>query len=303
MRHIKNYIFETTTDTELLSHILIDYHSKADYYIYERYGMFDSCENLSRYIWSKVLGALKNNKTHIKFNICDDPLFDSVEIEIHNDNLGDANIDYSKSIFKDKSIELIYMNVSNNSEEEMISHELTHLYNYKKQVLDKGITSFEDLFKSKEYSMYSQYRNGKNVGDRFIRQCLYLLNGYEKNAFISQMKMEVLKNKKQVESPSDVLDIIKKTNIYKMYNYIYEVVQLFYQHKLDESILKQITDSYNEINNTNKDNDQIFKELSSKSRKVFNKLTKLMPKICMEYLEHPHIYERASKNFIKEIEI
>ena len=110
--------------------------------------------------------------------------------------------------------------------------------------------------------------------------------GYEKNAFIAQIKGELSKYKENIKGPNDALEILKKSRIYKAYKLLDYQINMYFDNKLDNNDIKEIENAYIKITQEKKTTNQIFKTLRNLSKKTLKKLDTQLPKMCIENLNN-----------------
>ena len=288
MKTLQEFIKES-----LLQHIVLEL--KDEDIIYERYGVYDGCNELINFIINKIDGDENliiqyNEVKHLK-NIVFDVLhinltkssFSNTNYKIYND---ENNINPDAKRFYKVHLEIFYLNKIDLKS--LLSHELTHIFNdYKIQCL--GYKTFFDIFNTEEYKLSKQFIN-KNIPVNFRQFCraLYLLNDYEKNAFIAQISNEIDEIKKNykdknIKNANEIYFIIKETQIYKAYEEVGKFIDLFYKNELSENICERIISEWKRIKNINHITiNQIFKELKNKFIKTKNKIESLIPKKIAE---------------------
>ena len=115
------------------------------------------------------------------------------------------------------------------------------------------------MIKNIDYDRMRDF-NAHNVPSiiRELRRSLYILQPYEKNSFVSQLIANIKKlmetneiEEKQKLTSSEILDYIRKTDIYKAYKDISILISLYKNGELSESEIKSIEDEYNKIYKTN----------------------------------------------------
>ena len=141
---------------------------------------------------------------------------------------------------------------------DVLVHELTHAFNNYNLIIH-GASSIYDMIKDIDYDrMRDFYAHNVPSIIRELRRSLYILQPYEKNSFISQLIANVkeLIEKGEIEekrnlTSSEIMDYIRKTDIYKAYKDISILISLYKNGELTESEIKSIEDEYNKIYKTN----------------------------------------------------
>ena len=100
-------------------------------------------------------------------------------------------------------------------------HEITHAYqdyNLRK----KGSSLSVNINKRVDYSKLSdEYINSGDYHIRYMAKILYLLNGYEKGAFISELKMSL--KGRHFDTVDEVMDYLKGTDTYFQFEKVIDV--------------------------------------------------------------------------------
>ena len=127
-------------DKLLIEHLSIEYRYNLNYpetLIFEKYGIYDGCENLAIYLNKKVKNKLINGNIKEKFTICKNDLkqfknifFDSLTVIIKKSN--EVSGGYVAKSKYDSNI-IINLNVDtrikNDNYIDIFIHELIHAYN------------------------------------------------------------------------------------------------------------------------------------------------------------------------------
>lgn len=297
MKSFKEYLEES-----LLKHIAIELQDKD--FIYEKYGLYDGCKELAEFILTKIKENSNKNKIIIKykdisnienviFDILTINLFDSNEITAEYDLDKYPTIDENTKRFDNCYLNIYGLNNRVGSKwkqlKYILEHELTHIYNdYNLQI--KSLKSFLDIFQNDEAYLKSKsyiFDNHKNLKQQ-IKKAIYLLNGYEKNAFIAQLvgqiddiKKEYLKTHENVNG-NLILKEIKHIDIYQGYEDIQYLIELYDKHKLFKRDIQNIEDQWFETTNQKLDIDKIFEIIKKKFIKVKNKIESYIPKKIAE---------------------
>ena len=162
-------------------------------------------------------------------------------------------------------------------------HELTHAYNNYIMILK----SDNGYIKTSKSVLYQNIQKSSSNDNEFLlKKALYLLLGYEKNAFFAQIKDELSQNKEQIKTPYDALNVLKKSLIYQSYKNLDKQINDFFDNKLSENDIKEIETAYIKITQEKKTANQIFKTLRSLSKKTLKKLDNQLPKLCIENLNN-----------------
>ena len=316
MQKIEEYLKES-----LLKHIALEL--KDEDIIYEKYGEYNGCSELSEYIYNKlkennfnsieiVYNEVKDienivfDKLYVMFNESEDDIINyfipsKYDKQILRDNgLNDNYEEYSiinkdTSRFKCCLIVLYTKSFRNTKIKSILNHELNHMYvDYKLQL--QGLKSFFELFDNVSYKRTTEYNQHKHpLKARQLENALYLMNGYEKNAFISQICSEIRELKKSDKyycngklDANKIYDTIKELNIYKSYMEIGNFINDYDNDALTRKEKEIIIDEWKNIYNENLPLDQIFKKLKRKFIKTKQKIESIIPKKIVEEYRDIH---------------
>lgn len=301
----EDYLIEDYIDYNILQHLAIEYKENNLYsrrrIILEKYGIYDGCEELAKFIFNKIekegidnqyvfdSNDLKSFK-NIFFNkiIIDiDPTDDSGAEYIDNESLND-------DFLFDEVIIYIYQYENHlNKIKELLMHELTHAYNNYMMLL-KGNDGYIKAAKSILYQNIQ--KDATNDDDFLLKKALYLLLGYERNAFLAEIKDELSQHKEQIKGPNDALKVLKNSQVYKAYKKLDIEINSFFDYKLSDKRIKEIETAYTKITQEKKTANQIFKILRNLSNKTLKKLDRQLPKLCIENLNNIVITDDTCMN-------
>ena len=261
MKTIVDYINE-----RLLSHTKI--------YLNESRGIFDGCYDLAIFLNEKITRAISKNKNYIEIDkksiedvIKQKMFFEKISLLI--DRTSDIftaryrldNVNLSDSgLLEDVCIYIGVKEYSRYRENyvSILVHELTHAFNNYNLIIN-GASSIYDMIKNVDYDRMRDF-HAHNVPTiiKELRRSLYILQPYEKNSFISQLIANIKKlmetgeiKEKHNLTSSEIMDYIRKTDIYKAYKDISILISLYKNGELTESEIKSIEDEYNKIYRTN----------------------------------------------------
>ena len=261
MKTIVDYI-----NDRLLSHTKM--------YLNESRGIFDGCYDLAIFLNEKITKAISKNKSYIEIDkksiedvIKQKMFFEKISLLI--DRTSDIftaryrldNVNLSDSgLLEDVCIYIGVKEYSRYRENyvDILVHELTHAFNNYNLIIH-GASSIYDMIKDIDYDRMRDF-HAHNVPSiiRELRRSLYILQPYEKNSFISQLIANIkelmetgeIKEKHNLTS-SEIMDYIRKTDIYKAYKDISILISLYKNGELSENEIKSIEDEYNKIYKTN----------------------------------------------------
>lgn len=300
MRNIVDYIEQTEQDSfineSLLSHIAIEYKvndiSEGSRIINEKYGIYNGCEELVDFI---VKDIFNHDNLDYQFEYNRDTLKDIKNIffkKLIIDIDTSAEEEYGEcddnlSIDKDLLVDEIWINIyekkpNKHSIKGTLMHELTHAYNNYMMLL-KCNNGFIDAARSDMYRNIIDVRGGNT--ERDLKFILYFLLGYERNAFIGQLKSELESHRNKINTPKDALEILKKCPIYKTYLRVDNTIRYHLTNSKDSDLIANI---YKEITGSDKNESslKILKRLKSQSDKALKKLNTIIPKLCVENLNN-----------------
>ena len=286
----------------LLTHIAIDYILESHQYeLFEKYGVYDGCKELVDYIINKVIKKYKQNYTLIKedlnkenfkkfTNIFFDKLIITIKISNNTSNGGYIN-DKNKNLNKDHIFDYIEFEFNINKDKfehdlrSLLYHELTHAY----QEYCMLLANKDNLYNSLEKQHYDKLLNGKKSYDnikQIISDVLYHINKTEQNAYISELRSDLENNKDKINGPQEALNIIKKSivyqNIIQAKNILYGLTNNSYSNEVQDKIYNV----YRELNECNWTNNKIKKKLINQIDKYILKVEKIIPKMCLDFLEN-----------------
>ena len=273
-------------DKLLIEHLSIDYKYNLNYpetLILEKYGIYNGCENLAIYLNKKVKNKLINSNKE-KFTVYKNDLknfknvfFDSLTIIIKKSN--EVSGGYVAKSKYDSNITInlnVDTRIKNDNYVDIFIHELIHAYN--DYLL--SINGIQSLFKISNTDFY-KYISKHN--EYLLKHALYFLNNYERNAYIGQLKAELIKNKDIINNPIDALKAIKKSEIYQSYAIIEQIINKF--ENLDNDGKRKLDEISNKISNGKYATfESLIKTLKSKYYKSINKITKTISKMSLDFL-------------------
>ena len=195
-------------DFSILQHLAIEYKENHLYsrtrVILEKYGVYDGCEELAKYI----VKLAKKDGYHTVVKLAKDNLQDfkniffeniTVNIDTSEDNGAEYidNEELNKDLLFDEVVINVFLTKQYISElQSTLMHELTHAYNNYMMLL-KGNRNYINVAKSTLYKNIVSFPEKINA-EYHIKRAMYFLLGYEKNAFISQIKAELENNKDKI---------------------------------------------------------------------------------------------------------
>ena len=300
MRKFSEIIYNNKSLEDVLyEHFKISYHMisySLNHVILEDAGLY---KNISQIIKS-ILDEIKKNPTSKTYVINDfnDFFIDKIKIEFIKEDYDDAKSTIPIFLNDKKHLDIIYIKlyvvrknlVTYSIIKELLIHEIQHAWEkYNRMLKNPNTRSDEIFFKSELYNKISNFKDGENVGARFVRQVLYLMTGYERNSFISQIYAEIMDE--EIDNPNELLKRLKTSNIYNKFIYFNNWVYAYYDNVLTNELIDNIVNEYNYIHKTDKNEKEVFKHLSKICNKSINQLEKTLPKMCVKKLNEKFIKE------------
>ena len=298
-------------EEQVLSHLAIEYKindvGEGKKIINEKYGIYNGCEELADYIVDDIFNSKELDNQFVYH--CDDLqeikniYFNKLIIDVDTSaDCGgecDDNIHINKNLKIDEVFINIYLLKPTKSEVKgILMHELTHIYNnYIMQL--KGNMNY--IKTSGSYMYKNIIDTNCGVTEREIKQVLYFLLGYERNAFIAQLKSELDTHKNKIKNPLDALKILKQCKIYNAYIRTYNTIQYYINYSKENKESELIANIYKQIigiENSNETTQKILKRLKAQSIKAIKKLNSIIPKLCVENLNN--IKWRRELNLLNE---
>ena len=291
MKTINQYIQlfnQTIFEQELLSHLAIEYYFNCclnEDIILEKYGTFDNCIKLAKFIDNKIVKTIKSDKNIIIYkksdftnNGFDNLFFNSLIINLYKDSNNYMEYDLTNTTYNDTIDKLViniyYNNYKKEENLDLIVHELTHAY-IDNELRKNNNDLYSKLSKSKTYKRIIKLSN-------VTEQILYMFHTLEVNSFIAQIKAELEKHKSKIKTPQNALNVLKKSVVYQGYVNIENII-------LNNDFTDELSKEYNRINDTDYSTNKVIKILKNNSKKINNKLYRLLPKMCIEYFDNDEI--------------
>lgn len=290
MKSFTNYInndFETTLE----EHFFVEYAIKESlnysiYKILEKYGSYNGQINLVYFLAKHIYKSYKSEYVFHKNDLNDFPniFFDKLIISIsENDNgylVNKSTFNKESKLF-DKVVINLYDKEINDYHYivETLVHELLHAYNEYQSYLSNSKIKIKELIDKDTYkkTIFSIY-NGSEFPKFVCKKILNVLKKFEQNAYLSEL------NVVKFSSYKEAYQSFKQSPIWIMYLSLWNyLIELNTNGTIkDKELLKN---EYNEINNSEKSFDYIFKKLNSQFIKVFRKIEKTIPKIVYKKYE------------------
>lgn len=285
----------------LLTHIAIDYILESHQYeLFEKYGVYDGCQELVNYIIKKLKSKFKQGLTSFTLDILgkniknfNNIFFDKLIIDIkisNNISNGGYITDKDIKLNKDNKIDIIEIkyNINKNKFENdlrsLLYHELTHIYqNYCMILTNK---SFYDLLDNQHYVNFIKGKMSNNNVKQIISDVLYHINKTEQHAYISELQSELENNKSKIHGPQEALNIIKNSVSYKNIIQSKEILYGLINNSYSKELQEKIYNIYRELNECDWTDNKIKKKLINQIDKYISKVEKIIPKMCLDFLEN-----------------
>lgn len=231
MGNLKNVIYE-----DLKSHIFIEYFYGTDKAfiseqlikcrekLFESYGLFNGCNEIAQKVYDTIKSFPKSNVLYVPVG---HKFVDVIKLTIIYIGYDGAMYEPNKcEVDENGHFKVLSISIDSDlikSHKKLfgsIMHELMHAYqDY--NLIQKGYSLKSQMM---NYGYYSnnigQYEND-NIKD-MISWLLYYLNGYERSAYVSDIRGQLEACKKVFNNISEIVDYIKNTDTYFNYEVIFQ---------------------------------------------------------------------------------
>lgn len=172
-----------------------------------------------------------------------------------------------------------------------LMHEMLHAYNNYKSYLTNAKFNLTDLT-NKNSSYYKTIFAGSASIENICKRILNNIRQWEQNAYISELSVELEKNKFDInkynttqEAYKAAYEIFKNSDTWTQYSSLWAyLIELNNQNKNSSDRLKFQT-TYNQINDSNLTFNQIYKKLDGLFNKILKKIESKVPKIFYDYYQ------------------
>ena len=306
MKNLKDIIYE-----DFRSHVFIEYFYGNDKAfikeqlikdrkkLFESYGLFDNCTGIAQKVYNTIKSFPKSSILHVPVG---HKFVDVIKVTITSDNENGASYQPNKcEVDNNGRFNVLVINIDKSlikSHKKLlgsIMHELMHAYqDY--NLIQKGY-SLKD--RMTDYGYYSN-EIGKYEDDEIkdtVSWLLYYLNGYERGAYISDIRGQLEGCRKVFNNISEVIDFIKNTDTYYNYEVIFQYGKQILgitDSDVKNTVLKYFNDLSlkkepnveNIINTTKKfkDYDMLRRWLKNRLSAVKRKFETVIPKMAYDYL-------------------
>lgn len=129
----------------------------------------------------------------------------------------------------------------------LIAHELTHAYDYLQYAKETNENPLYSLIRNNYANLAQNKMNPKNETIFSMANVLYHLNKTERNAYIAQIKQELLNRKTELTDWQTILKLIKTTESYKKFLYLQEQISIFAYDIKDEKTQNELIGYLNNL--------------------------------------------------------
>lgn len=260
----------------------------------ESYGVFDGCYELAKEIYNNIKEmSLKSGESRVlNLHIKNCKWIETFEIMVYYNENSNTGAAYNTSSQIVKSVNntrkylplKISVNLASNNIVINLMHELTHAYeDYNRKINDKPSIT--------DKALENGYYFNKSVGNyenekKYISYILYYLNDFEINAHLSQLKGELQNCGVYFISIEQIIDFLKRTDVYKRYDRIKEYIDFFSNisdEKSQSIVLSWVSDLSNLKFRTYRN---FVNYINKKYNKIERHMNRFIPKIAYEYLDY-----------------
>ena len=269
--------------------------------ILEKYGSYIEQKELLIDLTKELYNIIRNNEPENTIQLDKKDLneysnifFSSLIIHLTNKTgyaPKESNYLASDKIF-DKIV--IYINVDEYFEYtdilKCLMHEMLHAYNNYKSYISNAEFNLTELT-NKNTSYYKTIFGGSISVENICKRILNNIRQWEQNAYISELSVELENNKFDInkyntaqEAYKAAYEIFKNSDTFVQYSTLWSYL-INLNSKGNEKDKKEFEDTYNDINNTLKTFNQIYKKLDGLFNKILKKIESKIPKIFYDYYQ------------------
>lgn len=311
MKSLSEYIFKSTTQDNIPIGLLDDHFylefAFSSYkfqdigsYINEKYGTYDGEVDfvliLSEYIVKDLQESdsfsYKLNKEDLEEVGFKNIFFKEIIIKIGNSYItgfNDNNIKYDKT---GKLFETVIININSkdyndfDSLTKVLTHELTHAWEEYGRYINNSELKLSEL--TNNSSKYKDYIASDSItnGEKICKTVLYFLTNFEINAYMSELSTILRKENLKIKDYNDALEHFKNSDVWTNYSRVLVTLE-----NLKEEYKEDFKNYYNKINNVSLTYNKIQKKLLDTCKKVFNKMSTLIPKIYYDWYSENKVSE------------
>lgn len=295
MNTLRNFIVDDEICEDIIKRIY--FHTCIEFklchnlypYIVENYGKFDNAGLVVKHIIDELQNHFESQKIDCKD---DNVYFRYIDIQINNQQNGYASyIEY-----KDNTIFInLFCKSLNDFKNDIdqyvkvIIHELLHGYEDYNRIKNTGQGIF--AYYNDKYKNSFNNINSRNDVIFWISRCNYFLSDQERNAYLSQLELDIEKIFKDEHitienfNYSDFKNKLKETDIWKEYFDLSIFILKLYNSTWNNEQIQYVEHIWNDLYKENKTFNQIKKELYNNWRKFEKKFEQLVPKIVCRHIE------------------
>lgn len=285
------------TSEKLLNHINIDYK------LYENAGLYDGIEDLSRFLTNKIKShqeynfTLEYNYNDIQLRKFNNIFFSKIIIKCernkHNNNYGEyipnEEIDFNQTINKFNYIRInLSLSIKHIAQEvyRILLHELTHAWDDYNSYKNKT-TSLKTVLSNNYNNILKVLDTSKNSYDEIIGKILYFLSDIELNAFMAEIAGYLYDtlDSNTIDNPHKAVEILKNSDLYKNYKNIGSILNSISETSDYEEFKNELTNTFNDVNNTDYSTNKVLKILINKYIKIMRKIESNIGKLCVRYVK------------------
>ena len=225
--------------TDLITHLFIEayfnrkgllteehfLYGKERKQLFESYGVFDGCEEAAEEILDVIQSHLQKNGNGNATVYCypESLSFFTEEVVIRlSEDFRYCAYSHGSSNFNDKDgrFSFIYLKINPKLERSTLlvalMHELTHAYqDYNLRIKGSSLTQ---VAKKEGYPKTARYMSmGRDDMIGEVSRVIYLLNQFERGAYMAELSGMLMTNKHKFSSISEVIEFIKGTEVYNFY--------------------------------------------------------------------------------------
>lgn len=294
MIELSNYILENDLEEDIIKrlyfHTCVEFKLEHNLYPYvvESLGKFDNAGKVVKHI----IDVLKNNfESQVIDCTNDNVYFKYINIELNTDENGYGGyLEFkNNTVYLEIGATKEYFNENIDKYVKTIVHELLHAYEDYNRIKNTGQGIF--AYYNNKYENSFNNLNSQNDIKLWISRCNYFLHDQERNAYLSQLEIDIesiFKNEHiTIENfnYTKFKDKLKETDIWKEYFKLSIFILKLKNSKWSNEQKKYVEDIWEQLYNENKRFSLITKELYKNWQKFEKKFEQLVPKIICKYIE------------------
>lgn len=247
--------YEKAFDNDFLPHLFIEFYygdeNRIFLYIgeslastntlFEKYGIFDKCLEMSEEIIRKAKGAELKNHSTITIGMPANNVVKKVVVEYDEDVFGVAAYAYNESVFNQNEGLFDEITIIISSKDKLklsvIMHELQHVKE-DCELRKKGSSTDKKLDKIGYKKLMVNLPKPSSTMERKLCKLVYLYTSFERNAYINSIYGELMESPKKFTTINSVFNFIKSTGFYQQYEEAFEWTNEFLEIKNEEDKIK-----------------------------------------------------------------